>query len=202
MHIIRFNCSPEKTTQGLNFFAIKAGGSINKLQALKLIFFADRYHLRKYGRLITNDNYIAMEHGPVPSHAKEIAESNYEYSPDLPKAYCNQYIAPKSNLSFRSIAPLDESVFSDSGLEALNFAWDKFGKLNRWELRDLTHEYPEWKKHKDVLDSGILRVPMDLEDFFDDPEADVEICFELNNREREIRREELNENAHIESLWG
>ncbi len=34
----------KKATQALNFFAIKCGGKIDKMKALKLIFFADRYH--------------------------------------------------------------------------------------------------------------------------------------------------------------
>lgn len=54
-----------KAAQALNYFAIQNGGEIEKLQALKLIYFADRYHLRKYGRPITNDQYWAMNFGPV-----------------------------------------------------------------------------------------------------------------------------------------
>lgn len=49
-----------KTTQALNFFAVKNGGHINKMRSIKLIYFADRFHLRKYGRPITNDEYFAM----------------------------------------------------------------------------------------------------------------------------------------------
>lgn len=66
--------SHKKATQILNYFAIKEGGKINKMKALKLTFLADRYHLRKYGRLITNDEYFAMEFGPVASGVKDIAE--------------------------------------------------------------------------------------------------------------------------------
>ena len=66
----------KKTTQALNFFARKNDCKQNKLKALKLIFFADRYHIRKFGRPITNDKYEAMEYGPVPSNAKDLAEMN------------------------------------------------------------------------------------------------------------------------------
>ena len=47
-----------------------------KMKALKLVYIADRYHLRKYGRLITNDTYFAMNYGPVPSGTKDIAEAS------------------------------------------------------------------------------------------------------------------------------
>jgi len=49
-----------KATQALNVLARNSGGTISKLKALKLVFFADRYHLRKYGRAIINDRYFAM----------------------------------------------------------------------------------------------------------------------------------------------
>ena len=69
-----FQFAYKKATQALNFFAIENGGEIEKLHALKLIFFADRYHLRKYGRPITNDQYWAMRLGPVPSGTKDLFE--------------------------------------------------------------------------------------------------------------------------------
>jgi len=71
---MQLSFSHRKATEALNFFAIKAGGRINKMKALKLVFFADRYHFRQYGRPVTNDEYIAMEYGPVPSGCKDLAE--------------------------------------------------------------------------------------------------------------------------------
>ena len=63
-----------KATQALNFLARQSGGRINKLKALKLMFFADRYHLRKFGRPVSECAYYAMTHGPVASEAKQVAE--------------------------------------------------------------------------------------------------------------------------------
>jgi len=33
----------------------------------KVFYFADKRHLREYGRLICGDSYVAMKYGPVPS---------------------------------------------------------------------------------------------------------------------------------------
>lgn len=72
----------KKATQALNFFALKEGGTINKMKALKLIYFAERYHLRKYGRPVTNDDYWAMGLGTVPSGSRDIShlKSGHCYS--------------------------------------------------------------------------------------------------------------------------
>ena len=44
----------------------------------KLLFFADRYHLRMYGSTITRDKYVAMEMGPVPSMTKTLVNTPRE----------------------------------------------------------------------------------------------------------------------------
>ena len=44
------------------------------MKAIKLIYLADRLHLRKYGRPIIGDMYWAMKLGPVGSLAKRVAE--------------------------------------------------------------------------------------------------------------------------------
>ncbi len=199
MQRISFNFDYKKATQELNYFALKEGGDINKMKALKLIYFADRFHLRKYGRLITNDIYFAMDYGPVPSNVKDIAEET-SFLGDSEKDYSSQYISVIDNLTFKSVNPVDNGIFSDSDVEALDYIWERFGHLDQFELADITHEYPEWKRHEKALDLD-PRIQMYLEDFFDDPDADVEKCFELSDQDKNLRREQLAEMAYLESLW-
>ena len=199
MEKIKFKVDYEKCTQALNYFANKAGGRINKMKALKLVFFADRYHIRKYGRLLTNDSYMAMEHGPVPSKTKDIAESN-DYLEEVIKEYSQEFVDPINNLAICSINTVDESVFSESDLEALTFAWKTFGHLDQFELRDMTHYYPEWYKFKDKLAYGNC-CAMDILDFLNDPKGKNNKCYELSEDEKKEVREHLIELARIESLW-
>ncbi|HCC85711.1 MAG TPA: hypothetical protein DEQ06_03790, partial [Porphyromonadaceae bacterium] len=41
---------------------------IDQFHAFKILYFADREHLAKYGRRIIHDTFYAMENGPVPSN--------------------------------------------------------------------------------------------------------------------------------------
>ena len=60
-------------------------------KALKLVFFADRYHLRQYGRPVTNDEYMAMEFGPVPSGCKDLAEMS-DYLDTHERSYAERFL--------------------------------------------------------------------------------------------------------------
>ncbi|MFP4640797.1 MAG: Panacea domain-containing protein [Dehalococcoidia bacterium] len=193
---------PQKATQALNFLARKAGGRINRMKALKLLYFADRYHLRKYGRLITKDDYFAMYHGPVPSGTKDISEFSNVVS-EKDEKYASRYIATVERYDIRSVESPDLEVFSDSDIEALDFTWNNFGHLDQFALADLTHKYPEWQKHQHSLqDESTKRVDMVIEDFLNDPVDDVNRCYDLDAEEREALREELKETAEIERLLG
>ena len=199
MQKIQFNFNYQKATQALNYFAINEGGKINKMKALKLVYFADRYHLRKYGRLISNDIYFAMNYGPVPSSAKDIAEGS-EFLGDKEREYALKYIDALDRFNIRSVTGVDDDIFSESDREALEYAWENFGDNDQFQHAELTHHYPEWKKHEKSLDVG-SRIQMYLEDFLDDPDADIDKCFELNSEDRAARLEQLVEMAQIESLW-
>ncbi len=170
---IHFDPNFKAATQSINFFALKAGGSIDMLRALKLVFLADRYHIRKYGRPITGDTYWAMDYGPVGTLAKDIAERS-EYLGTQAVEYSSKYLEP-SDVSHR-IATKDEmdyDPFSDSDIEALEFVWDKFHRYGPFQLVNITHGYPEWKKFKENLEQpAISREEMDYEDFFEDPSED------------------------------
>lgn len=200
MHKISFDFDHKKATQAINLFAQRQGGRINKMKALKLVYFADRYHLRKYGRLVTNDTYFAMDYGPVPSGTKDIAETS-GFLGEVEREYAARYLKKKGNLTLVSVKPPDTEVFSDSDIEALDFAWNTFGRFDQFRLRDITHQYPEWSRHESALGSVASRIQMNLIDFLDDPANNLDKCSPLTDEERKVRREQIEEAAELEALW-
>lgn len=191
----------KKATQALNFFAIKCGGKIDKMKALKLIFFADRYHIRKYSSTITNDEYFAMERGPVASGVKDIAEKS-GFLGEEEIEYSDKFIRPHGNFNIRSISAVEESVFSESELEALEFSFAAFGEEGPFIISDITHKYPEWKKHENsLLTSACSRMLINYNDFFEDPEEGLEKCYELSEEEKNDRLDEFKEINILESFW-
>lgn len=193
----------KKSTQAINYFAQKEKNCIlDKIKALKLLYFADRYHVRKYGRTITNDEYFAMNYGPVPSGAKDIIEGS-TFLGDIEREYSSSYLEIiKDYNCVKSIKNVDESELSVSEIESLEFVWEKLGRIEKFDLADMTHKYPEWKKHEEQLKSGITsRIKMDLLDFLSDPTENIEKFYDLAPDEKEAKVAYLKELSVIESLW-
>ena len=188
-----------KAAQALNYFARQDGGSINKLKALKLLFFADRYHLRKFGRPVSECAYFAMKHGPVASEAKHIAEEAGQLPPKA-LAYARKFVRKKDDYDCATVADVDPSVLSASDREALDFAWRNFGRFSQFQLRDITHHYPEWKRHADKL-ANTKRVPMDYTDFFKEPDAGYIPCHTLTDEEREAALALFRQRQNFDKHW-
>jgi uncharacterized phage-associated protein len=137
---------PEKVVHSLVYIAQKLGGVVDTYKALKIVFFADKRHLERYGRLIFGDTYIAMDHGPVPSGAYDVVK--YVRGTAV---WCKPHPLAKKALQAKgmNIIPLIEAdldVFSDSDLMCLDEAIEECRHLAFKELRKKSHEDPAFKK--------------------------------------------------------
>jgi len=108
----------------------------------KIIYFADREHLSKYGRPITGDTYIAMKDGPVPSKIDDIfkavrGDSFFAFdAKEYAKLFSVQgwyFILPNTE------ANLD--YLSQSDVEELNDALNKYGLMSWDEVREKSHDF-------------------------------------------------------------
>ncbi len=139
---------------------------LDKLSILKLVFFADRYHLRKYSRMITNDTYYAMKYGPVASNVKNILD--FDFIGEAEKEYVELYLKKEDKL-FEINSSFDKlDMLSNTDKEALDFAIDNFGHHKTFDLVEITHRYPEWKRFELSLEDGLTREKIIMEDFFED----------------------------------
>ena len=151
-----------KIIQSINYFARHLPNNvISKLVFLKLIFLADRYHVRMYGRLISNSQYMAMKYGPVASESKNAFE--FMNLPSSELEYARLFLKPHSRYTLQSIRELQIEVLSQTDVEALSIAWRTYQENPR--IVDYTHRFPEWQKHCSEL-CGKKVVPMNMEDFF------------------------------------
>jgi len=130
-------------------------GPTDKLKLVKLLYFADKFHLIKYGRTITNDEYWAMEHGPVGSNTKDVLEYDQliSISPNEHQ-YAEKFFSKVETNKFQ-VNKLDESprfnFLSETDIEALETTVEHFGSMGTWDIRDFSHKYPEWAQYEELF---------------------------------------------------
>lgn len=134
-----------KAAQVAAFFALKEGGSINVLKLAKLLYIGDREHLARYDLPILFDTFVSMDHGPVTSKTLDYVNgyqedrANWDSFVSDREGYCVGI--SKSGLT---VEDLDE--LSDAEIATLEDIWEQFGGMDRYEVRDWTHQHcGEWE---------------------------------------------------------
>jgi uncharacterized phage-associated protein len=131
----------------------------DKLKLVKLTYLADKYHLLRYGRTITNDEYWAMSYGPVGSVVKDILGFDPEFLSNEYE-YAAQKLKKLQNYTFQAVTKCDREdldLLSDTDIECLSFIIEKFGHFSIKDLIDYTHKYPEWSQYKALFDRKEIR---------------------------------------------
>jgi uncharacterized phage-associated protein len=176
---IRFRFSPEKLVQALAFFAQRGVRDLDKMKAAKLLFHADKYHLLKYGRPVIGDQYACMEYGPVPSASLNVMNdvlAHDEHFPPMAKELFDDYLIVEKGIFrkyavFRARREPDLDVFSDSDIEALEYAQKTYGAKSAWALSEESHAEPCWQAANENRAPG-SSIMMDYRLFFEGhPEA-------------------------------
>ncbi|MPZ51023.1 MAG: DUF4065 domain-containing protein [Dehalococcoidia bacterium] len=138
---MRFVYDQRKTAQAAAFLIRLAGGSLNYMVLIKLLYLADRESLIDTGIPITGDRMVAMPHGPVLSGIlDEIHLGDGSGRTSVWYEYITEPVA--HSVSLRKDAESDE--LSDYEMEVLSRSFEKFGHMNRWQLVAFTHKLPEW----------------------------------------------------------
>ena len=112
-------------------------------KTLKTIYFAERRHLAEYGRSITNDFYVAMDHGPVPYKIYEFirlvrGDTYFRDHPDKEKL--SRLFRVENKIDIVPLQQADEDEFSESDIECLEKAIKKTLPLSFSELKKISHD--------------------------------------------------------------
>jgi len=108
-----------------------------------------------------------MKLGPVASTTFDILKKNVNIN-----AAENNYLSDIEEISENEVIVKEQGKdeLSESFKEALDFSLKEFGSYDWLVLSEISHCYPEWKKHETNLSKNNKRICMDDRDFFDDPE--------------------------------
>jgi uncharacterized phage-associated protein len=145
----------EKLLQALLYIAEKSPNR-DIYHMVKILYFAEKWHLEQYGRLICGSIYAKMPLGPVPSEAYDLLKALTGNKSYFVMANMTLLETLQACLSVRTDVkypwydakrPPDLEVFSRSDLNCLDKAIREIGSLDFEELRDRSHD-DVWKAAK------------------------------------------------------
>lgn len=133
-----------KAAQIAAYFALREGGRISVLKAVKLIYLADRKFMEKYDSSLVGDNLVSMDHGPVNSTTLNSINGLVE-TPEW-----NEFVSDRDNhdISLANDGIREDALdeLSRAELSILDATWSEFGHMTKWQIRDYTHDNcPEWE---------------------------------------------------------
>ena len=149
MRTARSTFDERKAAEAAAFFLYRAGGRLSVLKLVKLLYLAERLSLERYGDALTGDCLVSMPHGPVLSTTLNHIDGLVMSAP----GGWDSWISTRENHDVALADPgmirtpeQDLRHLSESDLEVLDEVWKRFGHMEKWSLRDYTHEHlPEWR---------------------------------------------------------
>jgi uncharacterized phage-associated protein len=171
---MRMRYREEKATQAAARLLWRRGGAMSHLKLIELLYLVDREAFVRFGRPVTYDSYASMPHGPVLSSTLDRIDDAEYYR----GGYWDRHIAPKQNheVALRGPAPNDQ--LSRAEEELIDEIFEKYGRMERWELVEFTHTLPEWHEpqgsRRPIDPADILRDAGYSEDDIRDIAADLD----------------------------
>jgi len=145
------------------------------LKLIKLLYLLDREALLRWGRPVTTDRYVSMDNGPVVSRIYDLIR---EEPPPGTNPIWRHYISAPQDYEVALVAVPETDELSRAEEALIEEIFAKFGKMTRWDLVQVSHEFPEWQdpngsaipiQYRDILRAGnkteteIAAVEADLE---------------------------------------
>jgi len=139
--MIRFTFKPEKFVNAIAYFIQQCPG-VGRTKACKLLYFADKEHLLRYGRPITGDRYYRLPYGPIPTKGLNMLRG---MSTPANAALLNRWLSLEGE-NIRAKRRPDLTVFSKSDLRVLEEICTNYGGYSATYLSKLSHKEAPWKK--------------------------------------------------------
>ena len=137
----------KKAAQAAAYFLLRAGGRLEALKLMKLLYLAERRSFEKYGEPMIGDRLVSMPHGPVLSRTYNHMNGELPSSDGGWESWVAdraKHVLSLKNPRLRSTDNLKE--LSESDVEILGEVWRRFGRVSGSQLRNHTHRHcPEWK---------------------------------------------------------
>lgn len=154
-------------------------------QAVKFFYLADREHLNRHGRPITNEEYYALPYGPVASKAMDFLRGNQWVFKEagISELPFETHYEKKNGYDVLVIGEpkrdYDPNMFSKSDLKIFDEIVAEFGDFTFDELFELTHSHFAYDRAWSSRKHGTKRAEMRYEEMIEDDERRAQIVEDI-----------------------
>jgi len=134
----------QKATEVASILLDLKGGRVEYLWLMKMLYIIERESYNKWERPIIYDDYRSMDKGPVLMTVYNLITGRYEGTfwkkciLTFPKKSAHKY-----EVCLNGTLPKIRNL-SESEVSLIREKFDEFKDLDRWDLVELTHRFPEW----------------------------------------------------------
>jgi uncharacterized phage-associated protein len=126
------------------------------LRLLKLLYLADREHLRTAHRPIVGTRTVAMKNGPLHSEVYNLVKGEHIDDP-----LWSDHVR-KQGYQIELVKDPGRSGLSAAEVRTLSDTFERYASMGEWDLVEVTHDFPEWlKNYPDESADTSCTIPFD-----------------------------------------
>jgi len=128
---------------------------LGKTKLMKLFYFLDFTHVKKYGTPVTGDTYYHLERGPIPSAIKNLVDMADE-EPDWALLSDTIEIVKEDGLKIHRVRCMkefsgkDEDYFSKTQMDTLKEVCSRFKNHTTTQIVNTSHKESPWKSTEEL----------------------------------------------------
>lgn len=103
-----------------------------RIKIFKLMYFADKLHMSRYGRFIVGDLYVAMKNGPVPSRT-------YDLVKEIERGQESDAIVVPNSWAIKAKRDARMIEFSETDIECFEEIIGQYGRDSAKQLSKISH---------------------------------------------------------------
>ena len=175
--VIRFEMNEDKAIEVLTWLANEQPG-VGAFHVSKVLYYADKEHLNRFGRPVMGDTYIRMEYGPVPSKTYDLIKAE-KLELGVLKKFREAVDVRGGFWRLHPLRAPDMEMLSRTDLECLSNALNKYGTRDFGVLSRISHRETAWAE---APENG----PMDYEHMIEQGPNQKEIIQNLKEHSHQF----------------
>ena len=132
-----------KATEAACEFLDRAGGQLNVMKLVKLLYLLDRLSLDRRSIPVVGGDYLSMRNGPVTSEVLDLINAG-RLSGETDRRW-EECVSDRNDHDIQLEKKPERLHLSESELELIGAVWQEHGHRDQWQLVEWCHTHcGEW----------------------------------------------------------